>query len=187
MIMRMSFCAIVALVLAAPNSGRGDVVYNYTGNAFTDAVGGFTTEDYVSASVTFDTTPSPNSTLDISNVVSFRISAGPLTFDNTMPDVFIFAGDFDFDASSRLASWRFDVIRDTVLDVGTYSYPDLDVLDFGIDLVVLEHGQVSNAPGQWRAVPEPSAVALFALGFLGAAGLGWHNRRRDGRPASATS
>lgn len=206
---RAAYVAVPALVvsvalLATP--ARGAWVQMYTGNAFTfvndetPPAGTYDTSMSIDASFTFGSALAPNLlTEDVAaSVLTFSVSDDRNTLtDGTGANIAFFT--VSTDAVGTITEWNFGVsLGDPLMSVGDQSFA-ISSNSTQFDLAVILECTVSpcgfggsvNAdfalapPGTWAgtevAVPEPSALALFAIGLVGLGFLGWRRRRRAGR------
>ena len=184
---RWSTCAFVLasllwVVIAAP--AKASTIYRYTGNNFDSFSGGsaYSTSDSVSAELTLSSPLPVNASgfVDLGPLQSWSFSDGVQTISSSDVDaalnLMIITGT---DSASLPLQWLFDVrVGDPVVG-GTITRNDsVQVFDFGSTTIsqVPSSGNVSNNPGQWTIVPEPSTLGLLALGLFG---VGAFRRRQQ--------
>lgn len=188
-----AFVAGVMLVQAA----QANVLYEYVGNTFHDPSGiygsAFTTGDSISGTVEFSHLPAPGGSFGKTDVVAFSFSAGPLEITDTSPLLDEYELQFGFDESGNIQNWlvmlstkKSDGPTDDRMFILTFSgdpqedeplsgFTAIDLVRFGPidapeDNAALSSARLTEEPGTWSVVPEPSAMALWMLaGVCGAA------------------
>jgi hypothetical protein len=139
--------------------------------------------------VEFDSQPTPDGSLDETNVVAFSFTAGPVTIAHASPRLDMQRFDFRFDALGGIQDWNVAVYTlrsedpnadiETEIVTSTQGLALLTVdIAYRFDLSDVEESIAYrfNAPGTWSAVPEPSTIALWLL--AGGCGLVLHRRSR---------
>lgn len=176
---------ILALAAIATPLCRADVIYSYTGNNFIYGDGPYGTSDFLSISVSLNSALPTDSALTGYTATDWTVSDGVMTLtpaDENSSLVLEFATE-----GGVITSWI----------VQAHAYADLGFIDPFIqscDLVSISSGLCANNhigtpdgatfnsayyagytyygysydPGQWTyPTPEPSSLALFAIGGAG--------------------
>jgi hypothetical protein len=184
---------VVGLLLAfSAVPAQATVIYTYTGQSFTSTFGTVDATDSVSATLSLDEALAADitSATDISSLAGFALtlSAGPSIIANTSANVHYMRSEVTTDALGRIAEWRFDLSWSPTpvehSSIFTRHWPGYNA-DLVIDSRVIGgargdyDGYGSVGPkGFWisTTVPEPSIIALFALGLVG---IGFARRRQS--------
>jgi len=177
-ILPVSVLVAIGLTIAVSNA-RADVIYNWV--LATCVIGDCGPG---TGTATFDDTVLSDGVLDNADVLGFDLTFGGFHFG--LADVFSNPNNFSNGGltpdKSRIDFWNASFIfPDT--DTGFATFP----LTVGANLLSLEEQTgpfggniVASATGEWvrqgaTAIPEPTAIAIFALGLTG---LGMIRRRR---------
>lgn len=175
--------ATLFLAIVVPSVSQADIILSYTGQLFTE-IGGtaFSNADRITAIVTFENIGAPNAkafsmstTMQGGNGFTFEWNGNTNDFTQ-VTNTFVWK-------DSALSAWDLLAVRNVAGDSADEmlaiheGFGDQAFLDLTSD------NQSSGASvwgnhGKWAVVPEPSSMALFAVGaVLGFAVL----RRRRGR------
>jgi hypothetical protein len=187
------------LIISAP--AQAVTIYDYQSNNFTSTwltcsfspcsspPNQWDTSDSLVATITFSTTPSAGATLDWASgdLSAFSISAGTApgntwTITPQTVNVNISQLSFTFNNALNIVNWNISVSDPNTagapgwnsLVLGSLPTFDGATLNCFGSLCPVQAG-VSNNPGVWALVPEPSTAVLLASG-LALLGV----RRRDG-------
>jgi hypothetical protein len=154
----------------------------------------YTAADYVTATLTLKNEIGANQTaffVPFSDIVVFTMSDGVQTLDVFSPQLYAEGANFATDSFGNITQWS--VLLETSIpgppglkpltasvltskgfgntppwtadDSGWFSYVGT-IPGYG-EYVFQPTGEVLNDPGTWTVVPEPSSVALVAIGLLG--------------------
>jgi len=196
--------AIAALCAVAASPARASVTYTYTGSDFTtfnliNAASSpsipYTTADYVSGTIVFNSALAANLNSATENPVSFNFTDGINTITNTSPSLTaIFS--FSTDTNQNIISWVVD-LNSASPTQSSFSIQAFEAsgmsFDQGITLICTasstsacdgrnpalayqDSGNNSTVAGVWTssanvvAVPEPGSIALLTTGIVGLAG-----------------
>ena len=170
--------ALAVLFAMDAVSARADVVYSYTGAAFTTVSGSYTTSMKVTGSIDLTSALGANFGPAIVTPNSFSFSDGLQTITNTTPSVsssFVLQTGF----FGNINSWQIvlSILLGEVVDEIVVTLSG-DYAEFGF----VPSQAFNNTAGSWSApvstVPLPAALPLFASG-LGALGLlGWRRKKK---------
>jgi len=175
---RSGFLTVAILALSTSISARADVIYHYTGQNFTSASGGFTTDDSLNGQFSLSSALASNLNEADLTPISLSFSAGPATINDSNLGFNIFV--VSTDATGAITAWLIAVqndANDTSLVTAGGLLGGLipgDNVDSPLGSAVNETaGSFSTMPG--AVVPEPSGIALVVIGLVGVVGL--HRRR----------
>jgi hypothetical protein len=171
-----------------------DTIYTYTGKSFTTGVNGpvpespYTTNDFVTGSITLANPLASNLKLELVTPISFSLTAGPLTTTDTSTP-YSFALAFSTDASGNIIGWAlytYNYLTPATPDGAIFVDAHLnssnvlvggDSASFntGTETDPAYVGGQSATPGTWTvsntsAVPEPSTLFLMGTGAIGVIG-----------------
>ena len=179
--------ALAVLFAMDAVSARADVVYSYTGAAFTTVSGSYTTSMKVTGSIDLTSALGANFGPAIVTPNSFSFSDGLQTFTNATPSL---SSQFELatDPSGHITSF-WDVAFSIPSPFGT-GFDEITVTSAGDNpqdfwtcgtYPACFSTAYVNTAGSWSgpvsAVPLPAALPLFATG-LGALGLlGWRRKK----------
>ncbi len=171
-----------ALLTRQPACYAEQVVYSYTGSAFTTYAGTFTStaETNITASITLAAPLGPNFTYTDLSPQSFSITDGFTTVTNLSPNVVAGVTVFYFrtDAAGNIDAWDMNVVQST----GGGDWLRLLTEGSADDSLACAGGAIGNncspltgeatvrySSGQpdWtqsNAVPEPSTLGMIAMG-----------------------
>ena len=172
-------CGWVGIVDAA-------TIYTYTGNNFTDGIGYYTADDYVTAELSLDTPLLPNqhySDLTLLSGFALKMTAGPTELEYGQSGAEAWA-DVTTGSGGNIGEWDVGLrlyFSGGVGGIVTCSSPCEEV---GLSDYVGYYDGVAyitsntNNPGTWavQTVPIPAAAWLFGSALLGLVGIG---RRKE--------
>ncbi len=154
---------------------------NYTGNDFTLVTSPYTTSDHVTVQLEFLAALAADLPLGAVTPVSFSFNDGHQTITSPAFNAFI---ELATDAGGNISGWDLGVCGDiTCLPQIVTRHTGADTADVG-QLIPqgVQEGRVIGNAGVWTSsVPEPSGMAVGAIGL---AGLGWVRRRRQQAPTT---
>ena len=178
--------AIACFQVWVAAAAQADVIYEYTGNPFTFVAptlpqgGGpieanpITTDDFVFGSITFTSPLSPDLPLQAVDPVAIIFNAGPITFlpgGAAAPSVSVAT-----DSQGDIAQWQILLgTGDLSLQTVSCDFPSNSACEFspadsvspGDSTALI--ADVSDNPGRWATVPEPSTALLLTVGLVGLA------------------
>jgi hypothetical protein len=182
---RLGTAIVFAAALSAmfPASSSADVIYTYTGNAFTllSNDGNFSND---SVTGSFDLTAALGNSTGPQTItpVAFSFSDGPDTINNSNASFASF--NITTGPSGQVTYWNIELTTDTGLLIETINNLQTSAV-FDQGQYVASYGEIINSPGTWVAsVPEPSTWAMMLLGF---AGIGFMVYRSKSKSASMAS
>jgi hypothetical protein len=167
--------SVALLILPAPLFA--DTYYSYTGNAFEEVQGNFTTSDSISGIIDLAAALPDDAYSDLVVPISFSFTDGIDTFTNTNTIYSNFT--FYTDANGDITAW-FDNISTYDATIQFYNLAAFPYGPPAEDAAQDGFGTYSanfDDPGVWvdppgpdtpPAVPEPSPLLLVATGLLGA-------------------
>jgi hypothetical protein len=168
--------ALAVLFAMDAVSGRADVVYSYTGVAFTTVSGSYTTSMKVTGSI--DLTSALGANFGPATVTpnSFSFSDGLQTITQTPPSVFSFFV-LQTEFFGNINFWQ--IVLSII--IGEQCCDEIVVTLSGDHAEFVPSQAFNNTAGSWSApvstVPLPATLPLFASG-LGALGLlGWRRKK----------
>jgi hypothetical protein len=174
-----------ALLLGAvigASTAKASVIYTYTGNDFTSVSSPYTTNDKVTASVTYDTALAASTTSGVLPT-SFVLMDGVDVLTNLTPLIRNLIFQISTDQNGNIVQWHISATSEFSPMRITSLSNNLDgTSDEGVTALTVI-GSNENDKGVWSmaaAVPEPSTWAMMILGFCG---IGFMAYRRKSKPA----
>ena len=168
--MKKILCVTIMMLIGVFSlvSNSMAVSYEYTGNNFTVAGWPYTTDNFVSATLSFDNWLPANYSGDVTGFSGFSLYMidGVEFYDSE--DAFnldYFFAEVSTNESRDIVTWELamGVYTWDTFEVATINQPGVSVIDRG-DALAWEGGRVANNPGTWTIVPEPISSTLFIVG-----------------------
>ena len=107
---RSGFLTVAILALSTSISARADVIYHYTGQNFTSASGGFTTDDSLCGQFSLSSALASNLNEADLTPISLSFSAGPATINDSNLGFNMFV--VSTDATGAITAWLIAVQND---------------------------------------------------------------------------
>jgi PEP-CTERM motif len=180
--MSLSFRSILpALLLAAvigASTAKASVIYTYTGNDFTSVSSPYTTNDKVTASLTYDTALAASTTSG-ALPTGFVLMDGVDVLTNLTPlRNLIF--QVSTDQNGNIVQWHISATSEfSPMRITSENNNQDGTFDEGVTALTAI-GLNENDKGVWSmtaAVPEPSTWAMMILGFCGVGFMAYHRKQ----------
>ena len=185
--MRMTIfvtCGVLAMCLTAP--AKADSVETYTGNPYTTVGSGYTTANFITATLTFANPLPADASLAYGfggigtptatdPLLAFVISDGAATFNlSNGINIFLVTG-----SEGQIVSWFVGACAapcSSALNIDTQFGLPFPFTTAGIDGSTQGSSGTALAyntgdPGKWTTVPEPSGLLMLGVGILSLVGL----------------
>jgi len=168
--LKAAFAGLVLSVSTFANAGLISFEYDGTWSSYFSGDFGST---YV-ATLVFDNGGSTveNQSFGLADFVSANVTSGSYDFTMFSADISSWSVNFNSNGSGQLTGGWFDASKNDHSWHFDPNWPDAnfsyDVLDAGFGSAGYFQSNISNV-GQLQSVPEPSTLAIFALGIMGLA------------------
>ena len=176
--------AAVAFLLFGFGPARADAIYSYQGRDFVDVLGGYTTSESVTGSITLSSALSANLVDQMITPASFTFSDGLQTITNASPNLTEAEFFVWTDAAGNITMATTFAIQGGVgytfqngINTGTLGGDDVFQSTYA-DPAAYQAADNYNG-GVWTevaAVPEPSTWAMMILGFLGVSFMAYRKK-----------